>query len=172
MKKIKNLIFLILLVFVVGFVNAQTKVAHINSQELISIMPEMELAKAEFSKLQKSLSDDIQNLINNYRKKADQYSDETPSKTKAENENRINELDDLKAQIQKAQISAEKEAEEKYIELTEPIKEKALSAIQKVGREKGFSVILDSTNESVFLLKDSVLTDLMEAVKEELGINN
>jgi outer membrane protein len=172
MKKIKKSISLILIIFVFGFSNAQTKVAHINSQELISLMPEMKLAKAEFSKFQKSLEDNIQNLITDYNNKLTQYSDEALSKTEIENENREKELNDLIKHIEETRINSEKIAEQKYLDLTEPIRKKALSTIQKVGKEKGFSFVLDSTNDSVFLLKDGVLTDLMKAVKEELNIEN
>ncbi len=169
MKQMKKLIAIAVLFFgVVSFTNAQTKVAHINTQQLISAMPEMKAAKTEFDKLQESLGADIQASVTEYRNKLTQYTNEAPTKTDAENDSRKKELAELEGRIQEAQAAAQKTAEQKYIDLTKPIQEKALAAIQKVARAQGFAYVLDETPGSGLLLADG--TDLMAAVKKELGI--
>jgi outer membrane protein len=169
MKQMRKLIAIAVLFFgMVSFTNAQTKVAHINTQELISAMPEMKEAKAEFDKLQESLGADIQASVTEYRNKLKQYSNEAPNKTDAENKDRQKELAELEGRIQEAQAAAQKTAEQKYIDLTKPIQEKALAAIQKVAKAKGFAYVLDATPGSGVLLADG--TNLMDAVKSELGI--
>jgi outer membrane protein len=169
MKQMRKLIAVAVLFFgMVSFSNAQAKVAHINTQELISVMPEMKEAKAEFDKLQESLGADIQASVTEYRNKLKQYSNEAPNKTDAENKDRQKELAELEGRIQEAQAAAQKTAEQKYIDLTKPIQEKALNAIQKVARELGFQYVLDETLGSGLLLADG--TNLMDAVKKELGI--
>lgn len=169
MKQMKKLIAVAVLFFgVVSFTNAQTKVAHIDTQKLISAMPEMKSAKTEFDKLQQSLGADIQASVTEYRNKLTQYTNEAPTKTDAENDSRKKELAELEGRIQEAQAAAQKTAEQKYIDLTKPIQEKALNAIQKVARAKGFAYVLDATPGSGILLADG--TDLMSAVKKELGI--
>ena len=169
MRQMKKLIAVAVLFFgVVSFTNAQSKVAHINTQELISSMPEMKEAKDEFDKLQKSLGADIQASVTEYRNKLTQYSNEAPNKTDAENKDRQKELAELEGRIQEAQAAAEKTAQQKYIDLTKPIQEKALAAIQKVAKAQGFQYVLDETPGSGVLLAEG--TDLMDAVKKELGI--
>lgn len=169
MKQMKKLIAVAVLFFgVVSFTNAQTKVAHINTQELISSMPEMKNAKDEFDKLQKSLGADIQASVTEYRNKLTQYTNEAPNKTDAENDDRKKELAELETRIQEAQAAAQKTAEQKYIDLTKPIQEKALAAIQKVARAQGYAYVLDATPGSGVLLADG--TNLMDAVKKELSI--
>lgn len=169
MKEFKKVLLVIALVFgAVIYTNAQTKVAHINTQELIASMPEMKAAKAQFDKLQQSLGSDIQASVTKYRNKLTQYTNEAPTKTASENETRKKELAELEARIQEEQAAAQKTAEKKYIDLTKPIQEKALAAIQKVARAQGFLYVLDETQGSGLLLADG--TDLMSAVKKELGI--
>ena len=169
MREMKKLIAIAVLFFgVVSFTNAQTKVAHINTQQLISSMPEMKAAKTEFDKLQESLGADIQASVTEYRNKLTQYTNEAPTKTDAENDSRKKELAELEARIQEAQAAAQKTAEQKYIDLTKPIQEKALAAIQKVARAQGFAYVLDETPGSGLLLADG--TNLMSSVKKELGI--
>jgi outer membrane protein len=146
MKQMRKLIAIAVLFFgMVSFTNAQTKVAHINTQELISAMPEMKEAKAEFDKLQESLGADIQASVTEYRNKLKQYSNEAPNKTDAENKDRQKELAELEGRIQEAQAAA-----------------------QKVAKAKGFAYVLDATPGSGVLLADG--TNLMDAVKSELGI--
>ena len=61
MKKIK--ISLIILLFALSFSTfAQSKVAHINTTELVASMPEMNDAKAELEKLAKTYETDIQTM--------------------------------------------------------------------------------------------------------------
>ncbi|MFK7746985.1 MAG: OmpH family outer membrane protein [Kordia sp.] len=169
MKQMKKLVAIAVLFFgMVSFTNAQTKVAHINTQQLISSMPEMKDAKDEFDKLQQSLGADIQASVTEYRNKLTQYTNEAPTKTDAENDSRKKELAELEARIQEAQAAAQKTAEQKYIDLTKPIQEKALAAIQKVARAQGFAYVLDETPGSGLLLADG--TNLMDSVKKELGI--
>jgi outer membrane protein len=169
MKQMKKLVAIAVLFFgMVSFTNAQTKVAHINTQQLISAMPEMKEAKDEFDKLQQSLGADIQASVTEYRNKLTQYTNEAPGKTDAENDSRKKELAELETRIQEAQGAAQKTAEQKYIDLTKPIQEKALAAIQKVARAQGFAYVLDETPGSGLLLADG--TNFMDSVKKELGI--
>ena len=159
MYKIKKTILFVLLSFIVGFTSAQTKVAHINSSELISAMPEMKTAKEEYDKLQDSLESEIYGLIITHNE----------LKSKSSNSKKLEKIEKL---ISEKKSEAQKTLEESYTKLTKPIQDKALSAIKKVGRENGFSLVIDSSNEYAFLLSDGESTDIIELVKKELGINN
>ena len=60
MKNVKKIVVaLVLFVATTGFVNAQSKVAHINVQQLLSEMPEMLAAQAEIKKLQETYKADL-----------------------------------------------------------------------------------------------------------------
>lgn len=168
MKNFKSTVYLFLVLATMSL-NAQSKVAHINTQELIALMPEMKAAKIEFDKLQESLGADIQDKVTEYKNKLTLYTNEAPNKTAIENEARQKELAELETKIRETEANAQATSEQKYTELTTPIQEKALAVIQKVGRAKGFEYVLDSTSGSGVLLMDG--TDLMAAVKKELGIN-
>ena len=86
MKHFKTLLFATLLfVGATSLTNAQSKIAHINTQELIAAMPEMLSAKAEVEKLQKSYETEIQTLATELKKKMEQYQAEVDTKTDEEN---------------------------------------------------------------------------------------
>ena len=87
MKNVKKMIVaLVFFVAATGFVNAQSKVAHINVQQLLSEMPEMKAAQAELKKLQETYRANIEGSLKELQDKYTQYSNEAASKTKEENE--------------------------------------------------------------------------------------
>lgn len=171
MKQMRTLLAIaVLFLGASSFVNAQSKVAHINTQQLISAMPAMKAAKVEFDKLQESLGADIQASVTEYRNKVTQYSNEAASKTPAENEARKKELAELEGRIREAEVAAQKTAEQKYVDLTKPIQEQALAAIQKVAKAQGFDYVIDATQGGGLLFAEG--KDLIDDVKKELGIIN
>ena len=63
MKKMKSL-FVAILLFIgaTSFVNAQSKVAHIDTQALAEAMPEMKAAQSQLEKLQRTYDTEIKTL--------------------------------------------------------------------------------------------------------------
>ena len=87
MKNLKKIaVALFLFVAATSFAQAQSKVAHINVQMLLSEMPEMKAADAELKKLQETYRADIEDSMTELRNKYTLYSNESASKTQEENE--------------------------------------------------------------------------------------
>lgn len=168
MKNVKRIaVALVLFVAATGFVNAQSKVAHVNVQQLLSDMPEMKAAQAELKKLQETYRADIESSMTELKNKYTQYSNEATSKTQEENEERAVELQGFEKNIQEAEQAAMQELQKKQQELFAPISEKAKAAIEKVAAEQGFDYVIDaSPGLSLIVAKGK---DLLPAVKQELG---
>ena len=168
MRNVKRIaVALVLFVAATGFVNAQSKVAHINVQQLLSEMPEMKAAQAELKKLQETYRADIESSMTELKNKYTQYSNEATSKTKEENEQRADELQGFERNIQEAEQAAMQELQKKQQELYAPISDKAKNAIEKVAAAQGFDYVIDaSPGLSLIVAKGK---DLLPAVKQELG---
>ena len=69
MKQLKTLLFAAALLIGTSFMNAQSKVAHINTQELVDAMPAMISAKAELEKLAKTYETDIKTMATELQNK-------------------------------------------------------------------------------------------------------
>ena len=166
MKKIK--ISLVILLFAISFsANAQSKIAHINTTELVASMPEMNDAKAELEKLAKTYETDIQTMAAELQSKVKQYDTEAATQTDEENAKRLQEVQGMEQSIRQYQAQAQQELQKKEFDLLKPITEKAQAAINKVAEALGFDYVLDSTQgQGVTVAKG---TDLMEEVKKELG---
>ena len=76
---------------------------------------------------------------------------------------------DLQSRIQQFQVNAEGEFENKRAELLKPILDKIQNAINTVGKEKGYTYVLDlATGAAVYVGTDAV--DCTKDVKAKLGI--
>ncbi len=151
-----------------SFVSAQSKVAHIASQELVESMPSFKAAKSEIEKLNKTYEAEIRNMALELQNTAKKYTQEQETKTQEENLKRQQELQATERSIGDYRQNALQDLQKKEIELLKPIYEKARTAIQKVARAQGFSYVLDSTTGTGVIMADG--KDLMADVKKDLGI--
>lgn len=168
MKNVKKIVVaLVLFVATTGFVNAQSKVAHINVQQLLSEMPEMLAAQAEIKKLQETYKADLEGSITEMQNKYTQYQNEAASKTPEENEKRAIELQGYDKNIKEAEQQATLELQKKQQELFAPISEKAKKAIDKVAAALGFDYVIDASPGLGLIVSKG--KDILPEVKQELG---
>jgi outer membrane protein len=164
MKKIKNLFIAAILFFGVNTINAQSKIAHIDVNEILTKMPEMTSAKAQLDKLSKTLDGEYSKMVTEYQEKMKKYEAEAATATQALNETRAKEMQDMGQRIQQFRDGASKQLQDKEAEIVKPIMDKAKAAIVKVGKAKGYQYVLDSAS---LILADG--PDLSADVKKELG---
>ena len=169
MKQFKTLLIAATLFFgAVSFTNAQSKLAHIDTQELIANMPAMKNAQSQLQKLQKTYENEIKNMATALQNTMKRYQAEAATKTDEENSKRAQEVQGTRDNILKYEQNAQKEMGKKQENLIKPVMETARLAIQKVARAKGIQYVIDSTNGSGLILADG--PDLMNDVKKELGM--
>ena len=166
MKKIRISLLAILLAFSFSTF-AQSKIAHINTTELVASMPEMNDAKSELEKLAKTYETDIQTMAAELQSKVKQYDTEAAAQTDEENAKRLQEVQGMEQSIRQYQAQAQQELQKKEFDLLKPITEKAHAAITKVADSMGFDYVLDSTQGQGVIIANR--TDLMVEVKKELG---
>ena len=66
MKQLKSLVIVVIL-FIGTQVSAQTKVAHIDVQALMTSMPEMKTAQEQLKKIQETYDKDYKNMVTEYQ---------------------------------------------------------------------------------------------------------
>lgn len=169
MKQFKTL-FVAVMLFVgaTGFVNAQSKIAHIDTQALVEAMPEMKSAQGQLEKLQKTYDTEIKNLAKELDTKLKQYEQEAESKTEEENNKRVQEVQQMQNNIAAYRQQALKDLQQKEVDIFQPLLEKARAAIQKVARAKGYDYVIDSATGNGVILADG--PDLLTDVKKEMGM--
>ena len=169
MKQVKKIaVAIVLFVAATSFVNAQSKVAHIDVTQLLSSMPEMKAAEVELKKLQETYSADIESSMTELRNKYTQYSNESTSQSEEENKKRAAELQGFEKNIGEAQQVAQQELQKKQGELFAPISEKAKAAIEKVAAAQGVDYVIDAQPGGGLIVARG--KNLLVDVKKELGI--
>ena len=163
----KLVVAVVMLVVATGSVNAQSKVAHINVQELLAAMPEMQSAQSELQKLQATYRAELEESMTELKNKLTQYQNEAASISKEENEKRALELQGFERNIQEAEAAAMQEMQKKQGELFAPITEKAKAAIEKVAAAQGFDYVIDASQGGGLIVAKG--KDLLPEVKVELG---
>ena len=168
MKHLKSLLLAATLILSASLtLQAQSKVAHINTQELVESMPDMKSAKSELEKLAKTYETDIQAMATELQNKITQYDAESSTKTDEENGKRLQEVQSMEQSIRQYQAQAQQDLQKKELDLLRPITEKAKNAILKVGNAQGFDYVLDSSQGQGVIMANG--KDLLTDVLTELG---
>ena len=170
MKNLFKVLFLGIALFVMsGVANAQVKIAHVNTAEILDAMPEKATAEKAMEKYYNELQSQLQTMANEYQIKMQDYEANQATMSNLVKQSKEKEIIDIQNRIQQFQANAEQEFEAKRAELLSPILEKIQNAINTVGKEKGYTYILDlATGAAVYVGTDAV--DANKDVKAKLGI--
>ena len=167
MKHLKTLLIAILMAAPMTFASAQSKVAHIDTQKLISEMPEVIAAQKQLEQLEKTYTTEIENTYKEFQTKAQSYSADAANQTDVTNQARQQELETMQQNINQYRETAAQDLQKKQVEMMRPLYDKAKAAIEKVAAAQGFDYVLDSSaGGSVIMAKGK---DLMADVKADLG---
>ena len=167
----KNLITLFISIFFTLIplmeISAQSKVAHINTQELISEMPEVIAAQKQLKKLEEQYAKELESSVKEFQTKAQTYAGDAQNQTELINQQRQSELEGMQQRIQEFRDTASQELQKRSAEMMKPLYEKARNAIEKVATAQGFNYVLDSSNGGSVIMASG--KDLSAEVKQELG---
>ena len=167
----KKYVLLVLVLFAAGLTNLKAqslKFGHINSADLIQMMPETKTADTAQSKYRKSLEDQMKTMTAEYQNKVQAYQSQAGTMTDAVKAIKEKELEDLGSRIQDFQQTAQESIQKKKEELYGPILKKAEDAIKAVAKEKSYAYIFDTSAGVVLHAQES--DDIINQVKAKLGI--
>jgi len=165
MNVIKTLVLITVLTFGMNTVNAQTKLAHINTEELVSAMPETKALQAKLEKLGKTYDNEVKAKESELKAKFEKYNAEFESQTEATNADRTKEVQLEAQKIEQFKQEAVKDLQKQEQEGLQPILEKAQKAIDDVAAVQGYDYVLNVSTLVVAKGKD-----LLADVKTKLGI--
>ncbi len=165
----KKVVAIIGFVALAAFANAQTvtKLGHIDSQALLQSMPERAEAEKKVQDFAKSLETTLKTMTTEYQAKLADYQTKEAAMTKTEKETVEGEIMQLQQRIQDYQTSAQEKIQKQQAELLQPLIDKAKKAIEDVGKEGGFTYVLDS---SVGVTLYTAGEDILPKVKTKLGL--
>ncbi len=167
----KSLILLFAAMFAIGtsaFAQKTIKLGHINSSELMQIMPGKDSAQAAFQAEVSLLESELTAMQEELQKKYNDYQERKAQMTELIRGTKEQELTDLNQRIQTYQQNAQQKLQEKEKELLQPIIDRAKEAIAAVAKENGYTYIFDTSAGTLLYQQDS--DDIMALVKKKLGL--
>lgn len=145
-----------------------SKIGHINSNELLQIMPEKDTAEGELQKYAKELEMQLAAMTAEYEKKYTDYQTNVSSMSELIKSSQEEEIMGIQRRIQEFQGKAQDALAKKETKIMEPIIKKARDAISEVAKANGYSYIIDSgTGALLYFPKGE---DVLPLVKKQLGI--
>ena len=168
MKKVTKILALVMVLFATQSF-AQTKIGHINMQELINLMPERDSAVVKLEKYAKELDETMQGMQQEFNTKYQTYQQKSGTWTAAVLEDKTKELQGMQERLQVFQQNAQQEMGQLQQQLYAPVFEKANKAIEKIGKDGGFTYVIDLSVGAIIFKGESSI-DLLPLAKKELGI--
>jgi outer membrane protein len=172
----KNLVRVLIFCLVIfsGCLTAQTlKFGHIDFQQLITAMPEREVATTSFEKVRSDLESKFQAMQKEYSEKDKEYTALTQAKDPIEAiiKVKLDEIQSLQVRIQTFQQTAQESLQKEETKLMQPLLEKARKAINDVAKELGLIYVFEeNSSRSSVLYHSEQSIDLTLLVKAKLGI--
>ncbi len=147
--------------------NAQ-KIAHVNLDSLISIMPESKGAQQSVKAYAKQLEQQVTAMQTELQTKYAEFQEKSKDMAGIVRVSKEKELNDLNTRIQEFQEQAKTDYQKKTDELSKPIYDKAKKAIGIVAKENGYRYALDTSTGLVLYFEPA--DDIFALVVKKLGI--
>lgn len=172
-QKMKRIIVIATAVFLMFSINAfaqtgKVKLGHVNSEELLKIMPGRDSAETKYKSYAKSIETQFQTMQAELESKYQDYQANSSTMSALIKQMKEKEITDLQKRIQDFQMSAQEDMEGKEKELLQPMIDKAKKAVEDVAKENGYTYVFD-TSLGVLLYSDPG-DNILPLVKKKLGI--
>ncbi|MCH5172688.1 MAG: OmpH family outer membrane protein [Bacteroidales bacterium] len=150
-------------------VSAQ-KFAHVNLNELVQLMPEMDDARLKIDAASREAGDAYQEMVNEFNTKYQAYQQKVSTWSQATRETKEKELTDIQQRIQEFQQTVQAELQQQQQTLMAPIYKKAQDTVEQLGREGGYVYVFD-VNAALYI-DPAQSTDITAAARKILGISD
>ena len=144
------------------------KFGHLNTMEIMQVMPELKAAETKLQNQRKEYSEDIERLQAEFLKSVNEYEAQMATLPETIKQRREGELQEMQIRMQERAQDYERQLQQDYEKEMSLISEKINKAIKEVGAAGGYLYIFDIS--SVPYINDTLSKDVTAEVKAKLGI--
>jgi outer membrane protein len=149
--------------------NAQAKFGHVNTQEIVQVMPEYTKAKTDIEALAKQYEADLKQMQDELQKKGDAFEKEQATLPDNIKQRRQTELQEMYQKIQQSYQDNQQALAKTQQEKMSSITTKVLDAIKAVGQAGGYVYIMEM-GAGIPYISTTLSTDVTAQVKAKLGL--
>ena len=163
----KRIIVMIMALLPLCMVAQELKIAVVNYMAVINVMPETSNFENEMAALRKQYETHMKGLQDDYTRKNQELIAQQDSLTENIYKLRVQEIQELMTRMENLQQVAQQDMQDKQEKLLTPIREKIQKAIDQVGEENSYTLII---NPEAILYMGKSAVDATDKVKAKLGI--
>lgn len=161
-------IFLVAVMSVICTAAFAQKFAHINSQEVFQLMPEMDEVRNQMDAIVKENQEVMKSMYDEYQTKIQTYQQKAATWTPSIKESKEKELMEMENRINETQQSMQQEMQAIQNNLTAPVMKKCQEIIEQLAKEGGYIYVFDSA--TALYIDPAQSTDLTPAARKALNI--
>lgn len=145
------------------------KLGHVNSQEILTIMPDRANIEKTINDLQSQWEGELVKMREEYNSKIKEYQEKQATMPESIKQARQSEIAEIEQRITTFQQTAYTDLQKKQQELFAPVVEKVKKAITEVGTEGNYLYIFDLSTQTV-IYQSPKSNDITPLVKKKLGL--
>ena len=165
----KKIALLLLCVFPISLMGQEVKLGHINSQEILSLMPERAEIEKTLNDLQTQWENELLKMREEYYAKIKEFQDKQATMPESIKQARQSEIVEIEQRINTFNQTASSDLQKKQQELFTPVIDKVKKAINEVGSENNYTYIFDLSTQSI-VYQSPKSNDVTALVKKKLGL--
>jgi outer membrane protein len=165
----KKIALVILCVLPFSLMAQEVKLGHVNSQEILSLMPERAVIEKTISDLQSQWEKELAKMREEYYAKVKEFQEKQATMPESIKSARQGEISEIEQRISTFNQTASADLQKKQQELFTPVIDKVKKAINEVGSENNYLYIFDLSTQSI-IYQSPKSNDVTPLVKKKLGL--
>lgn len=158
---------ILMLALALPIIASAQKIGHVNSQEIMALMPETKQMSEKLDSVQGVYETQLANMQEEFNKKVTEFQQQQSTMSASILEYKQQELAQMEQRMQMFYQTIQKDLQTKQVEYLQPIRDKLLATINKVAVAQECTYVMDQAN-MLYIAPNAL--DLTAAVKAELGI--
>ncbi len=162
----RHLLVLVALLGVLSAGDAQTKIAHINSEAVMQALPEAADAQKSLDALVAQWEGELQKMQADWKRRFDEYDKRKlilTDQARADQERELRELDQRIVDYRNKKFGQNGELFQKQNEVMKPLQNKMFKVLEEIAKDEGYDYIFDRSGEVLLLFANDKL-DLTDKV--------
>ncbi len=155
---------------VISHGQAEEKLGHINTNQLIFSMPQRKAAQKVLQEYAKTLDQQLKEMTGELKTKVEEYQAKESDWLEEIKNAKTVEIREIENRIREFQRTAQEAVQKKENESMQPIAQSVRDAIREVATREGYTYVFDSGAGSLLVAPQS--DDLFDLVKEALGLDD
>lgn len=166
---LKKIALVLLFALPLSLMAQDVKLGHVNSQEILSLMPERLTIEKTINDLQTQWEGELVKMREEYYAKIKEFQDKQATMPESIKQARQSEIAEIEQRISTFNQTASADIQKKQQELFTPVVEKVKKAINEVGTENNYLYIFDLGTQSI-IYQSPKSNDITPLVKKKLAL--